>query len=284
LVFAALAVAAVALVLSVRRRRTPVQPSAPAAPRSEDEPARESLPDTAEGGEEPEPELVEAWVQFLREHVTQAVNDLNNCLSAIVGSAHGMKDSDLDESQREDLKRIAQEVHSATEVTGSLLNRVSSEAPAIPPPAWNLLKEGPTRAGQILIVEDDDSNRAVMAKLFRKLGHEVITVSNGYEAFEVIQREQLDCIISDLHMPTLGGKTLFEQVENKKPDMASRFIFVTGDYTRPESYEFLQKSGRPVVGKPYELEQLLAAVATVFGAMGVLLDGSVSEKANTPPT
>ncbi len=281
---AALAVAIVALVLGIRRRRASVQPSAPAAPKSEHKPARESRSDTAAPGEEPEQELVDAWVQFLRDHVSQAVNDLHNCLSAIVGSTHGMKDSDLDESQREDLKRIAQEVHSATEVTGSLLNRVTSEAPAIAPPAWNLLKEGPTRPGRILVVEDDDSNRAVMAKLFRKLGHQVITVSNGYEAFDVIQREQLDCIISDLHMPTLGGKTLFEQVENKKPDMASRFIFVTGDYTRPESYEFLQKSGRPVVGKPYELEQLLAAVATVFGAMGVLLDDSQPEETRSPPS
>jgi CheY-like chemotaxis protein len=222
-------------------------------------------------------------VQFLRDHITQAVNQLNNRLNAIGGSAQGLSDADLDESQKEDLGRIAQEVRSATEVTGSLLNRVSSDAPEIAPPAWNLLKEGPTRPGRILIVEDDDSNRAVMARLFRKLGHEVMTASNGYEAFDLIQREQLDCIISDLRMPTLGGKTLFEQVENKKPDMASRFIFVTGDYTRPESYDFLQKSGRPVVGKPYELEQLLSAVATVFGAMGVLLDGAPPGEAGGPP-
>jgi hypothetical protein len=65
--------------------------------------------------------------------------------------------------------------------------------------------------------------------------------------------------------------------------MASRFIFVTGDYTRPESYDFLQKSGRPVVGKPYELEQLLSAVATVFGAMGVLLDGAPPGETGGPP-
>lgn len=227
---------------------------------------------------------MEAWVQFLRDHVTQAMNDLNNCLSAIGGSAQGVRDSNLDESQLEDIERIVHEVRSATAVTGSLLHRVTSEAPEIAPPAWNLLKEGPTRPGRILVVEDDDGNRAVMARLFRKLGHQVITVSNGYEAFDVIQREQLDCIISDLHMPTLGGKTLFEQVENKKPDMASRFVFVTGDYTRPESYEFLQKSGRPVVGKPYELDQLLSAVATVFGAMGVLLDGSAPEETGSPPT
>ncbi len=271
---AALAVAVVALVLSIRRRRASVQPVPPIEPQPEARAPRE----------EPEQELVEAWVQFLRDHITQAVNGLNNRLSAIAGMAKAAEGFNLTEAQQQDVQRIEQEVRWATNITGSLLSRVTSEAPEIAPPAWNLLKEGPTRPGRILVVEDDDSNRAVMARLFRKLGHQVITVSNGYEAFDVIQREQLDCIISDLHMPTLGGKTLFEQVENKKPDMASRFVFVTGDYTRPESYEFLQKSGRPVVGKPYELEQLLAAVATVFGAMGVLVDGSASEETTTPPT
>jgi len=48
-------------------------------------------------------------------------------------------------------------------------------------------------------------------------------------------------------------------------------VFVTGDYTRPESYEFLQRSGRPVIGKPYEIDELLAAVATVLGEVGVIL-------------
>ena len=252
-----------ALVLSIRRRRA-----------SDDAATRYAK---AAPHQWPDQELVEAWVQFLRDHVTQAVNGLNNRLSAIAGVARTAEGPDL-------AKRIEQEVRWATNITGSLLSRVTSEAPEIAPPAWNLLKEGRTRPGRILVVDDDDSNRAVMTRLFRKLGHEVTAVSNGYEAFDVIQREKLDCIISDLRMPTLGGKTLFEQVENKKPDMASRFIFVTGDYTRPESYEFLQQSGRPVVGKPYELEQLLAAVATVFGERGVLLDGSVPGDDEAPPT
>ncbi len=265
--------------LSIRRRRQSAR--APATRRRESgELAREPTPARAVAHqavapkEEPEHELVEAWVQFLRDHVTRAVNDLNNRLNAIVGLAQELEDQNFNDAQREGVSRMQGEVRGATEITGSLLNRVTSEAPEVAPPAWNLLRDRPARPGRILVVEDDESNRTVMTRLFRKLGHQVIAVSSGYEAFEVIQDGQLDCIISDLRMPTLGGKTLFEQVENRKPDMASRFVFVTGDYTRPESYEFLQQSGRPVVGKPYEIDQLLAAVATVFGEMGVIIDHS----------
>ncbi len=223
---------------------------------------------------EPDSDLAGAWVQFLRDHVTLAANGLNNRLAAIAGLARSAAGADLSESQRGDIQRIESEVRAATEITGSLLNRVTSEAPETEPPAWNLLREAPVRSARILVVEDDDSNRAVVSKLFRKLGHTVIAVANGYEAFDTLQREDMDCIICDLHMPTLGGKTLFEQMENKNPDMAHRFVFVTGDYTRPESFEFLKRSGRPVVGKPYEIEQLLSAVATVLGEVGVIVNGA----------
>ncbi len=256
---AAVVLAVVALVLAHRRQR----------PAHRDD---ESATVGTQVPEEPaEQEVVDAWVQFLKDHVTQAANGLNNRLSAIAGVAQSARDSSLTESQQSDLERIQEEIRSATEITGSLLNRVTSEAPETAPPAWNVLRDAPVRSGRILVVEDDDSNRNVMSRLFRKLGHTVTSVANGYEAHDTLQREKFDCIICDLRMPTLGGKTLYEQMENKDPDAASRFVFVTGDYTRPESYEFLQRSGRPVIGKPYEVDELLAAVATVLGEVGVIV-------------
>ncbi len=256
---AAVVLAVVALVLAHRRQRPAHRDGESAAVETQ---APEELA---------EQEVVDAWVQFLKDHVTQAANGLNNRLSAIAGVAQSARDSNLTESQQSDLERIQEEIRSATEITGSLLNRVTSEAPETAPPAWNVLRDAPVRSGRILVVEDDDSNRNVMSRLFRKLGHTVTSVANGYEAHDTLEREKFDCIICDLRMPTLGGKTLYEQIENKDPEAASRFVFVTGDYTRPESYEFLQRSGRPVIGKPYEVDELLAAVATVLGEVGVIV-------------
>jgi CheY-like chemotaxis protein len=256
---AAVVLAVVALVLAHRRHR-------PAHRDDESATVETQVPE-----ELAEQEVVDAWVQFLKDHVTQAANGLNNRLSAIAGVAQSARDSNLTESQQNDLERIQEEIRSATEITGSLLNRVTSEAPETAPPAWNVLRDAPVRSGRILVVEDDDSNRNVMSRLFRKLGHTVTSVANGYEAHDTLQREKFDCIICDLRMPTLGGKTLYEQMENKDPDAASRVVFGTGDYTRPESYEFLQRSGRPVIGKPYEVDELLAAVATVLGEVGVIV-------------
>ena len=69
-----------------------------------------------------------------------------------------------------------------------------------------------------------------------------------------------DCIICDVKLPYLDGRTLFEQVEYSLPHLASRFLFVTGDYTNPSTLAFLKLSGQPYMGKPFELE----AVAVIL--------------------
>ncbi len=219
-------------------------------------------------------ELTAAWVQFLRDDLAKAANGLNSRLNVISNTVAQLERGAIAAQIKDDLAQIKIEVDRATKITGGLLHRVTASARDMPPPVWNVLRDRPVRVGHILVVEDDDANRGVITRLFQRLGHEVTAVSNGIEAFEVLEEGSVDCVITDLRMPHLGGKGLFEQVERKLPQYASRFVFVTGDYTRPASREFLLVSGQPVIGKPYEIETMLAAVATVLTSVGVLTNDS----------
>ena len=216
----------------------------------------------------PTQELVAAWVHFLRDHVTDAANGLNNRLSAIALIAQSMDRDRLSEDQLEALERVHAEVGWATNITGALVHRVSSKSPEIPPPRWNILEDVSGEPARILIVEPDESNRSAIVNMLRGLKHEVTAVSNGHEAWDFLSREPVDCVLSDIRMASMRGRTLFEQVEEKMPHVARRFVFVTGDYARPESYQFLVESRQPVVGKPYELETLVAAIATILEQSG----------------
>lgn len=215
----------------------------------------------------PSPELVEAWVHFLLDHVRVAASAMNNRLNSIYHAVADLGDGAAAEQVRTEVRRAAN-------ITQELLNRINTRRLDLTPPHWQRVEGVDPQASHILVVDDDDANRAVLARLFRHLGHRVTAAANGVEARDVIFNTQVDCVVCDLHMPTLGGQGFYEQLQESHPPLAARFVFVTGDYSRPGSYDFLQGSGQPVIAKPYELDELLTAVATVLAKN--------TEQASTP--
>ncbi|HXQ28364.1 MAG TPA: hybrid sensor histidine kinase/response regulator [Gemmatimonadales bacterium] len=118
---------------------------------------------------------------------------------------------------------------------------------------------------RILVVDDDGVNRDALRRLLEREGHDVVAVENGVEAIERLGTGStaFDAIVTDLQMPRLGGRALWEQVADERPQLARRFVFVTGDRARDETQRFLEESGQPAVLKPYELGDLVAAIGKV---------------------
>lgn len=209
------------------------------------------------------PEVLAAWVQFLRDEVAGAANGLNNRLQVIDAvRRETAEDPRLPERLRTPLEDLERDLQRATEIVRGLQHRVTSLAPDTLPPAVAAWDRGAVPPAHILLVEDDQANRAVMARLFERFGHHVTAVRNGIEAFQFVEERDgdLDCIVCDVQMPALGGRGFFEQLEERWPTLAGRCVFVTGDFTRPETREFLDRTGRPVIGKPFDVLELLGAV------------------------
>ena len=118
---------------------------------------------------------------------------------------------------------------------------------------------------RILVVEDDEANRQAMRRLLEREGHDVVAVENGLEAVERLAPagSGFDAVVTDMQMPRLGGRALWEQLSDEHPDLARRFVFVTGDLARDETRRFLEECGQPAVLKPYELSELIAAIGKV---------------------
>jgi CheY-like chemotaxis protein len=64
-------------------------------------------------------------------------------------------------------------------------------------------------------------------------------------------------------MPDLGGEALFRDLLQHDPRHAQRVVFVTGDLQSGAAQRFLTESGRPFIGKPFQLDDLAAVVASV---------------------
>src|SRR2546425_3464414 len=83
-----------------------------------------------------------------------------------------------------------------------------------------------------------------MRLLLEREGHEVVAVENGLEAIERLgpASDRFDAVVTDLQMPRLGGRALYEQLQEQRPQLAERFVFVTGDRARDETRRFLDRS------------------------------------------
>ena len=118
---------------------------------------------------------------------------------------------------------------------------------------------------RILVVDDDAVNRQAMVLLLEREGHQIVAVENGLEAMERLgdRDNTFDAIVTDLQMPRLGGRAMYEQLVSSRPLVAKRFVFVTGDQARGETRAFLESCGQPSVTKPYDLGDLINAIGTV---------------------
>jgi CheY-like chemotaxis protein len=117
---------------------------------------------------------------------------------------------------------------------------------------------------RILVVEDETNVRELEAEILRGEWAHVDTAVDGTDALRLLAEHVYAAIVSDLAMPKLDGRGLYEEVERRWPTAQGRLVFVTG-YAEAEEYEeFLRQSGVPVVAKPFRIADLIAAVQRAF--------------------
>jgi len=136
----------------------------------------------------------------------------------------------------------------------------AGEAPvqASPAPA-----AAPVRRLRVLVVDDEPHIQHYMQATLEAWGHTVAVAANGREGLEHARREPFDVIISDLRMPEIGGREMFEQLAGERSDIAARVVFSTGDTVRGDTLAFLEALQRPYLRKPFTLIELRAALADV---------------------
>jgi two-component system cell cycle sensor histidine kinase/response regulator CckA len=80
----------------------------------------------------------------------------------------------------------------------------------------------------ILVVEDDTANRTAIAEILESIGYNVMQVEDGQKALQTLEQEgeTIHLIVSDVVMPNLGGKDLYEAVVQKYPTI--RIVLITG--------------------------------------------------------
>jgi len=83
----------------------------------------------------------------------------------------------------------------------------------------------------ILIVDDDRTNRKLLGAMLDAEGYETVEAGDGLEALEVLGKEKIDAVISDVLMPNMDGYRLCEKVRRRDRGDDMPFVFYTSTYT-----------------------------------------------------
>jgi DNA-binding NtrC family response regulator len=106
-------------------------------------------------------------------------------------------------------------------------------------------------SGRVLVVDDEEDIRHLLAEILATDGHVVEEAANGRQALERLSEAQFDLVISDLLMPQLDGPGLYEELCRRDPDMARHLMFITGDTLSAAAHAFLQRVRRRAIEKPF---------------------------------
>ncbi|HKP65108.1 MAG TPA: PAS domain S-box protein, partial [Casimicrobiaceae bacterium] len=113
----------------------------------------------------------------------------------------------------------------------------------------------------ILIVDDEAEIRETLADILGRARHRVVTASSGRQALERMATERYDVILTDIRMPDLDGRALYQEIARRWPRQAERVVFITGDTLASALREFVAASGRPVIEKPFSPNDVRRVVA-----------------------
>lgn len=120
-----------------------------------------------------------------------------------------------------------------------------------------------TRSLNVLIVDDEPLVVEFLARILTEFGHTVSMAENGNAVLDMTDLDSYDLIMLDVRMPGVGSETLFDHIQALPGGISDRVLYVTGDATNPDTRAFIDRTGSPVLTKPFTIEDLLSVVRRV---------------------
>jgi CheY-like chemotaxis protein len=121
-----------------------------------------------------------------------------------------------------------------------------------------------TGLATILVVENETSNRIFIERVLSIRGYRCLSASNGREALDLLDREQVDLILTDLSMPVLDGYKA-TQLMRARPGLENVPIVAVTAFALNDEGEAAKQIGcTEYLTKPFKPRQLLEVVARLL--------------------
>jgi DNA-binding NtrC family response regulator len=126
---------------------------------------------------------------------------------------------------------------------------------------------------EILIVEDEPSQREMLAEFLRKEGHHVEEASDGRTALDVVRRRSLDVVLLDQKMPGMGGLEVLQEAKKVQPELD--VIMVTAYGTVESAVGAMKLGAYDYITKPVDLDELLMVLERISERQTLLRENRI---------
>jgi len=122
----------------------------------------------------------------------------------------------------------------------------------------------------ILLVDDEPKLRDVLTVGLTDLGYRTLAAPSGREAIDLLQREDVDLVLTDLRMPGIGGRELLQEIKRLRPAMP--VILMTAYSTVKDAVQVIKEGAFDYIGKPFEMDELTATIENALRLHDVMRD------------
>jgi len=122
---------------------------------------------------------------------------------------------------------------------------------------------------RVLIADDEESMRTLVARAIAMDGHEIVTAQDGAEALEILTRDNgaFDLLLTDIQMPVMDGIALALSAARDFPDVI--ILLMTGFAHQRERASNLSAIAHDVITKPFSVADIRTAVADALASRKV---------------
>jgi DNA-binding NtrC family response regulator len=123
------------------------------------------------------------------------------------------------------------------------------------------------RHRRALVIDDEPTIRSAVVRYLRRRGWQADEAEDGRAALRKLGGAvpgEYEVVISDVRMPAYSGVQLHDWLAENRPDLFAALIITTGDLASPALRDFVARTPRPLIEKPFELSVLAQLIEAVI--------------------
>ena len=115
-----------------------------------------------------------------------------------------------------------------------------------------------TAQERILIVDDEDQMRELLAKVLEKNGYQVTTAPDGGSALGLLEKESMDLVVTDVRMPGMDGMEALKAIKELNPDTG--VIIMTAFGSIDQAVQAVKEGAHDYISKPFKIDEMLLTI------------------------